>query len=480
MADRQHIFRSPIDPAAAPTETGHHWINTSTGREFFSTGVSSVADWKLLPELENTITDGETTKAPTSNAVFDALATKSNTGHTHVAADVTDFNSAADTRVNSGIAAHLALPDPHSQYALESDVAAALAGKETAGAAAAAVAAHVGSADPHSQYAMDADIPAAIATHVADANPHPVYALDTDLSSGLALKADKTTTVSTTEGIQGGGDLSANRTHKLDISGMTALDLPTNGIATNDQLAIYDTSATTHKKISLKDFLSQRARLQDTASVISDDFIVTNNGGLTETGAGTGNSTQAGSYGLDTTENAIGISETDTGTTLTGRRTVASQLNGILATTAKFRFGARHALNQLSTVTDTFTVYLGFLNGTASGDPTDGCFFRYTNGVNGGRWQAVTRRDATETATDTGISADTLYSIFEIEISENGSNVYFYINGTLVATNTTNIITAVIGDAVGYGWKIEKSVGLTSVAHSTDWYYFEIYRTNAR
>lgn len=42
------------------------------------------------------ITDG-VTKAPTHDAVFDALAGKSNTGHTHVAADITDFSSAAKT-----------------------------------------------------------------------------------------------------------------------------------------------------------------------------------------------------------------------------------------------------------------------------------------------------------------------------------------------------------------------------------------------
>jgi hypothetical protein len=42
-----------------------------------------------------TITDGDTTHAPDGNSVFDALAGKSNTGHGHVAADVSDFTSAA-------------------------------------------------------------------------------------------------------------------------------------------------------------------------------------------------------------------------------------------------------------------------------------------------------------------------------------------------------------------------------------------------
>jgi|GEM_PF-6489177 len=49
-----------------------------------------------------TITDG-VTKAPTHDAVFDALAGKSDTGHTHTAANITDFDSAALTAaVQSG------------------------------------------------------------------------------------------------------------------------------------------------------------------------------------------------------------------------------------------------------------------------------------------------------------------------------------------------------------------------------------------
>lgn len=49
--------------------------------------------------VADAINDGTTNIAPSQNAVFDALALKSNTGHTHVAADVTDFTSAAKTAV---------------------------------------------------------------------------------------------------------------------------------------------------------------------------------------------------------------------------------------------------------------------------------------------------------------------------------------------------------------------------------------------
>jgi hypothetical protein len=53
--------------------------------------------------VADSITDGVTDVAPSQNAVFDALALKSDTGHTHVAADVTDFDAAAlSAAVQSG------------------------------------------------------------------------------------------------------------------------------------------------------------------------------------------------------------------------------------------------------------------------------------------------------------------------------------------------------------------------------------------
>jgi hypothetical protein len=82
------------------------------------------------------------------------------------------------------VAAHVALPDPHAQYALDTDLSAhtgdtanphattaAQVGADPAGTATAAIVAHVGLADPHTQYATDA----ALTAHTGDvANPHAV------------------------------------------------------------------------------------------------------------------------------------------------------------------------------------------------------------------------------------------------------------------------------------------------------------------
>lgn len=267
----------------------------------------------------------------------------------------------------------------------------------------------------------------------------------------------------------------------LDITGRTALDASANRIATNDEFILYDASATSNKKITLKDFVAQtRMVCADLAYQVSDDFVLGSPGGLTSTGAGTGNSDQVGTYGQDTTENAIGIAEIDTGTTAAGRRSLVSSLSALMSTLARYRFAARYALNQLSDGTNTFTQYIGFVDNSGAGDMNNGAYFRYTNGVNSGRWEAVTAKAGTRTATNTGITADILYSVFEIEISQDGANAYFYINGTIVATNTTNIPIATAAQTYGYGWKLEKSLGAGVVATSADWYVFEVERSTAR
>jgi len=85
------------------------------------------------------------------------------------------------------------------------------------------------------------------------------------------------------------------------------------------------------------------------------------------------------------------------------------------------------------------TVYVGLSDrsGATTGDPTNGVYFKFTGG---GNWQAVTRA-TTETAASTGVAPST--SAFQIlRIEHSTSNVKFYIDGVLKATNTTTIPTA--------------------------------------
>jgi hypothetical protein len=43
-----HVTRSTSNPAAAPTDSGAHWINTANGNHYLAKGTATVADWVLI------------------------------------------------------------------------------------------------------------------------------------------------------------------------------------------------------------------------------------------------------------------------------------------------------------------------------------------------------------------------------------------------------------------------------------------------
>ena len=73
-----------------------HTHTASNITDFNSAAKSAVVD--------DAIVDGVTDKAPSQNAVYDALAGKANSSHTHVAANITDFNTAAQSALSTQLA----------------------------------------------------------------------------------------------------------------------------------------------------------------------------------------------------------------------------------------------------------------------------------------------------------------------------------------------------------------------------------------
>ncbi len=72
----QHIYQGTTDPISAPPGIGHHYINTTTKKIFFSVGTSSVNDWISNDDsslIEDQIVSGVTNKAPSQNAVYNSL-----------------------------------------------------------------------------------------------------------------------------------------------------------------------------------------------------------------------------------------------------------------------------------------------------------------------------------------------------------------------------------------------------------------------
>jgi hypothetical protein len=144
-------------------------------------------------------------------------------------------------------------------------LATALAGKETAGAATAAVAAHEGAADPHAQYltqtegdgryrqtataltdsdipagiARDAEVTAAIAAHEGAADPHPNYLTAAEGNAAYATAAAGVTNGNSHD--HNGGD--GAQIAYGSLSGLPTLPTGTN---TGDQSIANTSDATSH------------------------------------------------------------------------------------------------------------------------------------------------------------------------------------------------------------------------------------------
>lgn len=122
----------------------------------------------------------------------------------------------------------------------------------------------------------------------------------------------------------------------------------------------------------------------------------------------------------------------------TGRNIVLGA-NGLIVLESKVN------LKALSNSTNHYTFGMGLMHtGGAPGNHepggnNEGVYLRYSHGVNSGKWQARCYADS-ETAADTGITvvAQTWYKL-RIEIDPDAAEVRFYINGSIVATISTNI-----------------------------------------
>jgi hypothetical protein len=95
------------------------------------------------------------------------------------------------------------------------------------------------------------------------------------------------------------------------------------------------------------------------------------------------------------------------------------------------------------------------------GTPTDAVRFYYTDTA-GPEWQCETRSNGTSTITAVGSSivAGQWY-VHDIVVNAAGTSVEFYLDGTLVATHTTDIPTG-LARMVGIHTGINKTLGTTA------------------
>lgn len=222
-----------------------------------------------------------------------------------------------------------------------------------------------------------------------------------------------------------------------------------------DYLLVYDDSAGSNKKTRPIDLLrgGQRKNI-----IYYFDRA--------EIAAGWANNGTSGSAAsIQNAANYVGANVGQTismqcGSTTTGRAGRLSSAVACVFGTNPWHFETTVGFDILSDGTNTYTGRFGFLDSIGA-ESTDGAFFRYTNGTNGGRYECVTRSNSVENALDSGISVDTSLHNFSIDVNSSATSVEFKIDGNVVATST-GLIPSGTTRATGFGYYIQKSAGGTN------------------
>lgn len=164
--------------------------------------------------------------------------------------------------------------------------------------------------------------------------------------------------------------------------------------------------------------------------------------------------------------NRWGVVAASTGTATTGRGSGSSAIMELGA--SHLTFEAAVYIPDLSTLTEEYIMDIGIHDqATVSAAMGQGFQFVYDR-LTSTNWLAKTATGASTTTTTTGttVGEDTWYSFKIIQYSDN-SKVEFYINGTLVATNTTNVPAGGVNSRPAI--RIVKSAGTTSRAVHCDY-----------
>ncbi len=153
-----------------------------------------------------------------------------------------------------------------------------------------------------------------------------------------------------------------------------------------------------------------------------------------------------------------------------------------------FRFGkgacsyhARIYIDTLSDGTNTYYLRVGFLDNITA-TPVDGAWFSYNSTVNSGEWEGIVSANSVTTGsvndTNSAAAATTVY-IIDIDVNAAGTSAVFKINGTILATEDTNIPTGAARD-FGAGIQLLKTAGAGGKTFSLDYQEAICYPTTPR
>jgi hypothetical protein len=180
----------------------------------------------------------------------------------------------------------------------------------------------------------------------------------------------------------------------------------------------------------------------------------------------------SGSGGIQGPASGCGVYRVGTGTVATGRRHLHPNTFTLRAAAGRtFRTVWRVAMLNAPTSTEQSIHQVGFFNNLAGALGYGACFrWWYDTVALAVVFEAATRNNATEARTT--LTAPTVSQWYKMEVVVNGAtNVEYRLDGTLVATHTSNLPTA--GDFM-WGAGVRKAVGTATHSMDIDRFWGEI------
>lgn len=179
------------------------------------------------------------------------------------------------------------------------------------------------------------------------------------------------------------------------------------------------------------------------------------------------------------TSNRAGIIQFSTGTTATGRGALALATDNHFFGGGVATFETAIYIPTLSDASNEYSIRVGMGDVVTGADFVDGVYFEYvrTTSVN---WSLKTALNSARTLVDSTVAvAAGAWIKLKAVVNDNGTNVDYYINGTLVGSVTTNI-PVTVARVCSPALVIAKSVGTTARTMLADYFSYEQVFTTPR
>jgi hypothetical protein len=194
-------------------------------------------------------------------------------------------------------------------------------------------------------------------------------------------------------------------------------------------------------------------------------------------GFGTGGSIGADSTMINQYQDVAGIASLSVNTNSSARASMYTNNDTLYASGQAWSFATRACMQSASVAGATYSGVIGVANSATDYNlPGYGVYFLCGHG--GGNWIARTSGQFGNTETDTGVALSSYtLSVLQIMCNEDWTKAEFYIDGSLVATHTTNLPNRI--DNTGFLYKLWNNSAATAGGKMyVDWHDIKIISTS--